>query len=60
MTLYECMVCGYVYDEAVEGVPWEELPEDWVCVVCFSDRSYFMERAAKEEEGPVAPASDRW
>lgn len=23
---YECTVCGYIYDEAVEGVKFEDLP----------------------------------
>lgn len=39
---YICTVCGYVYDPeqgdpeaGIEpGVPFEELPEDWVCPVC--------------------------
>lgn len=29
-----CMICNYVYDEAKEGIPFEELPEDWVCPLC--------------------------
>ena len=28
---YECTVCGYIYDEEVEGVKFEDLPDDWVC-----------------------------
>ena len=31
---YVCSVCGYEYDEAVEGTPFNELPEDWVCPLC--------------------------
>lgn len=42
MNKYECLVCGYVYDEAegdeaggiAPGTVWEELPTDWVCPVC--------------------------
>ncbi len=37
---YECP-CGYVYDEASEGVKWEDLPEDWVCPVCGLDKDSF-------------------
>ncbi len=33
--------CGYEYDEAVEGVAWDELPEDWVCPVCGLDKDAF-------------------
>ncbi len=39
---YECIVCGFVYDEEAglpeEGIPpgtrWEDLPEDWLCPDC--------------------------
>jgi glutamate synthase domain-containing protein 2/rubredoxin len=48
---YECSVCGYVYDEAAEGTPWNELPEDWECPICSADRSFFK---AHEEEAPAA------
>ena len=39
---WECIVCGYVYDEA-EGDPehgikagtrWEDIPADWACPEC--------------------------
>ena len=32
--VWVCKICGYVYDEAKEGVPFEELPDDWTCPVC--------------------------
>ena len=28
---YVCKVCGFVYDEEVEGVKFEDLPEDYLC-----------------------------
>ncbi len=32
---YVCQVCGYVYDpEENDGVPFEQLPEDWACPTC--------------------------
>ncbi len=34
MDKYQCNVCGYIYDESKEGVPFEELPEDWTCPEC--------------------------
>ena len=42
MAKYKCMMCGYVYDEAVgdpdngivAGTKWEDLPEDFVCPLC--------------------------
>lgn len=41
MKKWKCSVCGYIYDEAKEGVPFEELPEDWVCPVCGAPKSAF-------------------
>ncbi|MCR5797942.1 MAG: flavin reductase [Eubacterium sp.] len=32
--VWVCKICGYTYDEAKEGVPFEELPDDWVCPLC--------------------------
>ncbi len=35
MTKYLCTVCGYVYDPAANNnIPFEDLPEDWVCPMC--------------------------
>jgi len=31
---YVCEVCGYVYDEEVEGTPFSQLPDDWECPLC--------------------------
>ncbi len=36
-----CLVCGYVYDEAIEGTPFEDLPEDWTCPLCKHPKSDF-------------------
>ena len=33
-----CLVCGYVYDG---DVPFEELPEDWVCPLCGVGKDQF-------------------
>ena len=29
MEKYVCVVCGWIYDEAVEGVKFEDQPDDW-------------------------------
>ncbi len=42
MARWECVVCGWVYDEDVgdpdggieAGTKFEDLPEDWVCPMC--------------------------
>ena len=41
MAQYLCSVCGYVYDEELEGISWENLPDDWICPGCGSDKSLF-------------------
>lgn len=42
MNQYKCIACGYIYDEAVEGVKFEDLPEDWVCPLCGVPKSSFV------------------
>lgn len=46
---YECVICGFIYDEA-EGLPddgippgtrWEEIPDDWECPDCGMAKSEF-------------------
>ena len=49
MEKWTCVVCGYVYDEAVgdpdsgiaPGTKFEDLPEDWVCPVCGVSKDQF-------------------
>ncbi|MEA2083729.1 MAG: glutamate synthase-related protein [Thermodesulfobacteriota bacterium] len=40
MAVYKCLVCDTVYDEEKEGMKWDDLPDDWVCPVCGSGKSY--------------------
>ena len=49
MEKWTCIVCGYVYDEAVgdpdsgiaPGTKFEDLPDDWVCPKCGAEKEYF-------------------
>ena len=41
MAKYVCSLCGYEYDEEVEGVAFEDLPEDWVCPLCGATKDAF-------------------
>ena len=42
MKTYQCIVCGYTYDEAqawpqdgiAAGTKWEDVPDTWVCPDC--------------------------
>ncbi|MEI7662448.1 MAG: flavin reductase [Bacteroidota bacterium] len=40
---FKCTACGYVYDEAVEGTPFAQLPAGWTCPVCGSEKEDFIE-----------------
>ena len=40
---YKCPACGYIYDESSEHVKFTDLPDDWVCPVCGSEKSDFIE-----------------
>ncbi len=45
MSKHVCSVCGYVYDEAEEGVAFNELPEDYACPLCAVSKEDFEEQA---------------
>ena len=56
---YICSVCGYVYDEAKEKIPWAELPEDWKCPLCGAAKSDFVpEGQASGSAEAAAPAAE--
>ena len=38
---YVCQVCGYIYDDDKEAVPFGELPDDWVCPLCKTSKANF-------------------
>ena len=44
MKKYVCSVCGYVYDEEVEGTNFEDLPDNWVCPLCGVGKELFNEQ----------------
>ena len=41
MKKYICPICGYVYDEAKEGVKFDDLPDDWKCPLCGAPKNLF-------------------
>ena len=45
---YVCRICGWVYDEAKEPVPFDQLPDTWRCPLC---------GAAKQDFAPEKPAA---
>ncbi len=52
---YKCAVCGYIYDEEAEGVPFAQLPGNWVCPLCRAAKSAFAPEGAAEAEQPLVP-----
>jgi flavin reductase (DIM6/NTAB) family NADH-FMN oxidoreductase RutF/rubredoxin len=40
-TIYVCSICGHVYEG---DVPFEELPDDWVCPVCGVGKDKFVKQ----------------
>lgn len=50
MQRWRCTVCNYVYDPAAgdldggikPGTAFEDIPDTWVCPVCFVTKEYFV------------------
>lgn len=49
MKKFQCIVCGFVYDEAA-GIPqdgiapgtrWDDVPDDWECPECGASKADF-------------------
>ena len=38
---YKCTICGRIYDDSVETVKFEDLPDTWVCPVCGVGKDMF-------------------
>jgi glutamate synthase domain-containing protein 2/rubredoxin len=47
--VWECVICSYRYDEAKEGVPFSELPDDWECPDCGAPKEEFEVVSESEE-----------
>ncbi|WP_299772184.1 FAD-dependent oxidoreductase [uncultured Pseudoteredinibacter sp.] len=68
--IWECIVCGWVYDEAkgwpqdgiAPGTRWEDIPDDWVCPECGVGKDDFemqlVSAAAQQEVSAIAVPSD--
>ena len=49
MKQYQCVVCGFIYDEAVgipeDGIPagtkWDDVPNTWECPECGVSKADF-------------------
>ena len=49
MKKWQCMTCGFIYDEAegyaedgiAAGTAWDDVPADWLCPECGTPKSDF-------------------
>jgi rubredoxin len=49
LKVWQCILCGFVYDEAAglpsDGIPpgtrWADVPESWLCPDCSAPKSDF-------------------
>ncbi|RKG35918.1 rubredoxin [Acinetobacter rongchengensis] len=49
MKRYQCIVCGWIYDESVgmpeegfaAGTAWQDIPENWSCPDCGVSKADF-------------------
>ena len=39
--VWTCTACGYEYDEKVEKIPFEKLPDGYHCPICNAPKSAF-------------------
>ena len=53
---YVCQICGYVYDDAKEKVPFEQLPTDWKCPLCGAAKTDFKPESSCEEKEKIVAA----
>lgn len=54
MSKWVCSICGYVYDEEKEGIPFEQLPDGWICPLCGAEKSAFSQEQLPADT-PAAP-----
>ena len=57
MAKYICTVCGSVYDEEKEGIPWGARPGTWTCPFCGIDKSAFVLMEADPAASSAPPAA---
>ena len=68
MAQWECIVCGWVYDEAkgdpdngvAPGTKWDDVPESWLCPDCCVGKEDFEIVAGTEDDtvAEAAPAAE--
>jgi rubredoxin len=55
LSVYECKLCSYIYDEEKEIRAWASLDDTWRCPVCGSKKDAFR---IINTTAPTAPAAE--
>lgn len=55
---YVCEICGYMYDEAVEGTSWVNLDSTWKCPLCIAPKECFKKVASEEDASATSKSND--
>lgn len=58
---YSCKICGYLYDDDVQPIPFSALPDTWTCPLCGAPKSDFEpleETEAAPKPAVLAPVLD--
>lgn len=50
---YVCQICGYIYDDAKEKVPFSDLPDTWTCPLCGAKKSDFKPEEVVTPQSPT-------
>jgi rubredoxin len=51
--MYECTICGYVYDPekgdpengVTPGTPFSDIPDSWICPICGAGKDMFQAKS---------------
>ncbi|MBQ9544289.1 MAG: rubredoxin [Clostridia bacterium] len=54
---YVCRICGHVYDEDKEKVPFDQLPDTWKCPLCGASKQDFQPETEKKSAAPKPAAA---
>jgi len=57
VSTYTCTICGHEFDEGKEGRPWSDLPGDWLCPICQTEKSGFSQEEGAGTETVPGPVS---
>lgn len=55
---YRCKICGHIYDESKEKVPFSDLPDSWKCPVCGARKADFAQVDTAEKKKEVVIDED--